>query len=455
MTVDGLVSLNKTAFLNQFSRSKPVREGTDLTNQLMQSYIEENFLPQLLFVAEGYTQGFDQDSSVAVQLEVLERQQLMRYDGPLVKDVICVGQRPDSAAVIAFHQRQSFSYEISHILAKSRSLADSLYDALQSGADFAVLAKVFSADLSTRDQGGQFGQRYMPGKLSPKFDAMLGSLKTDEISIPVETTMGVHIIRLDKSTPYAPMPLEEGFGRFRYSLQQQETAMAVHEYEKTLFEKYAFSINPEAARLFLKGYHYNAAAGRSEYDPMVLTLEQMQKTAVTYEGGQARLGDFVAEYVRVGVTNDVRLKRVDEAESYFRETIAEELKYRDAKQRKLDQQPEFQENLKKAEYRLLGNLVRNEIINAKVTVSDADVKVYYDAHDDEYQADNSERARRRIRNQLRAQKYQDQVKKSLAELKENHKIRYNEKLLTELGRRLSEHGARHRKVKSVPRSNSN
>jgi hypothetical protein len=143
---------------------------------------------------------------------------------------------------------------------------------------------------------------------------------------------------------------------------------------------------------------------------------------------------------------------VDEAERYFRETIAEDLKYRDAKQRKLDQAPEFQENLKKAEYRLLGNLVRNKIINAKVTVSEAEVKAYCDAHPEEVEADNSERARRRIHNQLRARKYQEQVKNSLAELKQKHKIKYNEKLLTELGKRLSENSGRHRKVKNIPKN---
>lgn len=66
---------------------------------------------------------------------------------------------------------------------------------LMTGEDFAVLARKYSADPSVTSNNGDMGW-VGRGALVPEFEAMAFKLKPSEISMPVETEYGFHIIQL-------------------------------------------------------------------------------------------------------------------------------------------------------------------------------------------------------------------------------------------------------------------
>jgi peptidyl-prolyl cis-trans isomerase D len=66
---------------------------------------------------------------------------------------------------------------------------------LAAGDDFAQLAKEFSQDIATANQGGDLGYA-LPGAFPPEFDEALVSLSLDEVSAPVQTDAGTHFIKL-------------------------------------------------------------------------------------------------------------------------------------------------------------------------------------------------------------------------------------------------------------------
>ncbi len=88
---------------------------------------------------------------------------------------------------------QPESREVRHILVKKKALADRLYQQLVGGADFAKLAKRYSEDPSSKSQGGKL--LLSKGRQVPEFDKAAFSLKLREISKPVKTTYGWHIIQ--------------------------------------------------------------------------------------------------------------------------------------------------------------------------------------------------------------------------------------------------------------------
>ena len=69
-----------------------------------------------------------------------------------------------------------------------------LYDSVKAGADFAELAKLYSADGSAQS-GGDLGW-FNQGQMVAEFDKRTFELKPDEISEPVRTQFGWHIIKL-------------------------------------------------------------------------------------------------------------------------------------------------------------------------------------------------------------------------------------------------------------------
>lgn len=66
---------------------------------------------------------------------------------------------------------------------------------LLTGEDFSTLARKYSADPSVTSNNGDMGWTGR-GMLVPQFEAMAFKLKTNEISMPVETEYGFHIIQL-------------------------------------------------------------------------------------------------------------------------------------------------------------------------------------------------------------------------------------------------------------------
>ncbi|RMH44010.1 MAG: peptidylprolyl isomerase [Alphaproteobacteria bacterium] len=87
-------------------------------------------------------------------------------------------------------------YNASHILVKTREEAEEIIKELEAGADFAELAKEKSTGPSAANGGklGWFGK----GMMVKPFEDAVVALEPGQISGPVETQFGWHVIRLDE-----------------------------------------------------------------------------------------------------------------------------------------------------------------------------------------------------------------------------------------------------------------
>ena len=84
----------------------------------------------------------------------------------------------------------------SHILVDSEDKAKELHAKIAAGADFAQVAKENSTDTGSKDQGGSLGY-FGRGQMVPEFEAAAFKLEKGQISDPVHTSFGWHIIRVD------------------------------------------------------------------------------------------------------------------------------------------------------------------------------------------------------------------------------------------------------------------
>ena len=101
------------------------------------------------------------------------------------------------------------SRKLSHILVKTYALAESIYKQAASGADFATLAKKYSIDKKTGLKGGSLGT-ISKGETVASFEKAAFALKTGEISAPVKSSYGWHIIRADGAvTPAYTQPFSK------------------------------------------------------------------------------------------------------------------------------------------------------------------------------------------------------------------------------------------------------
>ena len=94
------------------------------------------------------------------------------------------------------------------------------------GEDFAKLAMEFSEDSSTRGNGGDTGL-FGPGTMVPEFEQAAFTLEVGEISDPVDTVFGVHIMKVEEREEARLLPFEEVRDQLRDYVREQQMEAAV------------------------------------------------------------------------------------------------------------------------------------------------------------------------------------------------------------------------------------
>jgi foldase protein PrsA len=86
----------------------------------------------------------------------------------------------------------------SHILVPDETKAKEVTDKLAKGENFEGLAKEYSTDPSVAQNSGDLGW-FGKGEMVPEFDKVVFTLKEGEVSEPVKTNFGYHIIKVTET----------------------------------------------------------------------------------------------------------------------------------------------------------------------------------------------------------------------------------------------------------------
>jgi len=129
------------------------------------------------------------------------------------------------------------SRAVRHILVKTKAEADDLHAQLESGADFAKLAKASSLDPGSKDQGGKL--TVSRGQTVAPFDKAAFSLRTNELSDPIKTEFGYHLIQpLAAVKAGSVTPFAEAKAQIRTQLAEERKNKAVSDWATEIEKKY-------------------------------------------------------------------------------------------------------------------------------------------------------------------------------------------------------------------------
>jgi peptidyl-prolyl cis-trans isomerase C len=202
---------------------EPVTEGDlsfaaeDLAQDLAQMPPEERraFLLRVLIdmkvmAGAAKSAGMDQTPIFAQRLKYLEERALRRayFADAIAGKVTEEAIRADYDAFVAQFKPQD-EVHARHILVETKEEADAIKADLDGGADFAAFAKEKSIDPGSGANGGDLGF-FAKGMMVPEFEtAAFALVNAGDVSEPVQSQFGWHIIKLDEKRQSKPPTFEQ------------------------------------------------------------------------------------------------------------------------------------------------------------------------------------------------------------------------------------------------------
>jgi len=160
---------------------------------------------------------------VAAQ-EKAHREELM--EGALYADFILKDLSVSDDETRAFFEKNSARWttpkrwRVAHILAKTHDEASKIRKRLVAGESFAELAKKESIDTQSKNIGGDLG--WIKKKDVPAAFSSVLTFQVDQVSEPIESKFGWHLIKVTAIEAPKPMPFAEAKDEVRQSLLERK-----------------------------------------------------------------------------------------------------------------------------------------------------------------------------------------------------------------------------------------
>jgi foldase protein PrsA len=129
-----------------------------------------------------------------------------------------------------------------HILVPDLKTAQKVEADLKSGKDFASEAKQYSTDPGSRDKGGELGW-FRKGQMVPAFESYAFSAPIGQISKPVKSPFGYHIIQVEERKPGSTATLASAHDQIVQQLRSQQESPLIPQFLQGLQSNAKIEVN--------------------------------------------------------------------------------------------------------------------------------------------------------------------------------------------------------------------
>ncbi|MEW6571171.1 MAG: peptidylprolyl isomerase [Nitrospirota bacterium] len=212
-----------------------------------EKFLEELIKKELLY-QEALKKGIDRDPELRGKIEDFKKITLI--SSLLEKEIEAKADITDQEMRDYYEKNKEDFASInqiraSHILVKTEEEAEKILERLKKGEDFAEIAKKSSLDEGSAKNGGDLGY-FSPGQMVPEFEKAAARLKTGELSKPVRTKFGYHIIKVTDKKSGQTVEFEKVKNLIFQRLSAEKQKETFDSYIEKLKKSYKVEINREA-----------------------------------------------------------------------------------------------------------------------------------------------------------------------------------------------------------------
>ncbi len=287
-------------------------------------------IEERLFIQEAYNIGLDQDPRVDEAVTEFERG---KTSALLVRTEIDDKSNPSPAEVRATWEKSlNFFMQVRQIAVDTKQDAEEIRAAILRGADVDALARGCSR-ADSRVRGGLIRVNW--GQFGEEWERAVFPLAPGEVSPVITTPSGFEVVLVEDRIDSARPPFEKVASQIENVLRLRRLEERKHAFSEELWAKYHVAL---------------------------------QGNVATWDGGGR-------------MTLDEHLSKDD-----LRATVNGPLVELEAKARKLAATPEIARAVAKYRETVMESLLFRQHILKDVTLTDAEARAYYDAHQGEFQA---------------------------------------------------------------------
>jgi parvulin-like peptidyl-prolyl isomerase len=215
--------ITQNQFLREASRVPEWARGQLQKEEGRERFLDEMIKRELIY-QYAKKMRLNKDPEFKERMKEFEKMTLVSL---VLKKEVDDKVRVDDEEVKAFFEENKDKLTIgsqlraSHILVKTAEEAESILKELKDGASFEKLARKYSLDKTSAEKGGDLGF-FGRGKMVPEFERAALSLKIGEISKPVRSRFGYHIIKLTDVKKGKPASFEQSRESIRRELINQK-----------------------------------------------------------------------------------------------------------------------------------------------------------------------------------------------------------------------------------------
>lgn len=186
-----------------------IEGGQRFQNEEGIKVLTDEMVNQEIVLADAFKNKLDEEEEFKNELSLVKDNMLKNYAMHKIFESV----NPTDDELKKYYEENkevitpNKTYTASHILVDDETKAEDIYKEIEEGLDFKEAAKKYSKDPSAAS-GGSLGT-FPKGVMVKEFQDGLDSLEIGEISKPVKSQFGYHLIKLEDINDAEAKPFEE------------------------------------------------------------------------------------------------------------------------------------------------------------------------------------------------------------------------------------------------------
>lgn len=219
------------------------QRGAQFNSPEGRTQLLNEIISQELFYLEAKEMGMDQEEGFKQELEHTKESLLKQYAIRTTLNNATVGEKEVSDYYEQNKERfmDPASVQASHILVDTEDEAKEIAEKINAGLEFEAAAGQHSK-CPSKEKGGDLGF-FTKGRMVPEFEEAAFEMEKDELSNPVKTQFGYHLIKVTDKKPESVSSFEEVKDQLTHQMLTMKQNEIYTNKSQELKDKYEVKIN--------------------------------------------------------------------------------------------------------------------------------------------------------------------------------------------------------------------